>query len=170
MSYGWRRVDDDGGIEGGLVELCDECGFDARDVADEGAGLLAAMARLEELSDHPDSGLRPAPETWSAREYVEHCHDVSRELLGYVCTVTSRPAPTDLNDLASARAAVSSLVPALTAEERAAELSDVYPFPVSVTWILRHLLHDLEHHVQDLRRGYAMLALARHEGPYTVER
>ena len=171
MSYGWRRISgDDGGIEGGLVELCDECGFDARLVVDEESELLAAMVQLEHLLEHPDSDQRPAPETWSAREYVEHCHEVTQALLEYVARVTPHAAPGEITNLGAARAAVSALMLGLTAEEHAAELSGEYPFPVSVTWILRHLLHDLEHHVLDLRRGYARIALDRHEGPHTVQR
>jgi hypothetical protein len=41
---------------------------------------------------------------------------------------------------------------------------------VTVEWIVRHLLHDVEHHVLDIGRGYARLALADHPVVHTVER
>jgi hypothetical protein len=49
-------------------------------------------------------------------------------------------------------------------------LSGAYPFDVTVDWIVQHLLHDLEHHALDVRRGYARLAMADHPGGDTVER
>ncbi|GCD92117.1 hypothetical protein [Nocardioides sp. LS1] len=73
MTYTWHAVD------GRLVELCDECGFDARDLTDgrdETERLITAYADLERLLTHPDADRRPEPETWSAREYVDHCVEV----------------------------------------------------------------------------------------------
>jgi len=58
----------------------------------------------------------------------------------------------------------------LSAEDRRAVLSDKYRFDVTVEWIVRHLLHDLEHHVLDIRRGYAGFAMADHPVIATVER
>jgi hypothetical protein len=158
VTYDWRHIDGD------FVELCDECGFDAREATDETPLLVAAYAELERLVDHPDADRRPLPETWSANEYVEHCVDASTVLLGYIGLVLDRPGPTDLPDLAACARACEAAVPALSAADRDGVLRDHYQWPVTVQWIVRHLLHDLEHHVLDLRRGYARLAMADHEG------
>jgi len=45
MSYGARIAD------GRQVELCDECGFDGRDVVDDAAELAAVCGRLAALVD-----------------------------------------------------------------------------------------------------------------------
>jgi len=39
-------------------------------------------------------------------------------------------------------------------------VTDGWPIEVSVRGAATHLLHDLEHHVWDIRRGYAKLGLA----------
>jgi len=63
---------------------------------------------------------------------------------------------------------------ARTVTDDAADLAGVlegeYPIPVTVAWIVLHLLHDLEHHVLDIRRGYAKLAMADHPEVHTVQR
>jgi len=41
---------------------------------------------------------------------------------------------------------------------------------MTVGGIVLHLLHDLEHHVLDVRRGYARIAMADHPAVHTVER
>lgn len=113
---------------------------------------------------------RPDPDTWSAAEYVAHCAEVTGELLAYVARATDAAPADPPRDLSEARAAVDETLAALTGGDRRRVLQDAYPFPVTVAWVVRHLLHDLEHHVLDIRRGTARLALADHQGPYTVER
>ena len=159
MTYTWHAV------EGRLAELCDECGFDARDLTDgrdETERLITAYADLERLLAHPDADRRPEPETWSAREYVDHCVEVCGALFEYVPQVLGAPAPATPADLAGCRDLVTATVPSLTEDERAGVLHDVYQQPVTVEWVVRHLLHDTEHHVLDLRRGYAKLGMADH--------
>ena len=148
-----------------MVELCDECGFDARELngsRNEQQRLDTAYADLERLRNHPDSDRRPAPETWSAREYVDHCVEVATVILDWVGELTDRGVRHELRDLASCRRAVALLVPPLTEGQRDAVLHGQYQQPVTVEWLLRHLLHDAEHHVLDLRRGYATLAMVDH--------
>lgn len=159
MTYTWHV------IGGRMVELCDECGFDARELTgnrDEQQRLVAAYADLERLLDHSDADRRPAADTWSAREYVDHCVDVAEVILGWVANLTDGGAREELSDLAACRRAVAVLVPPLTEAQRAAVLNDQYQQSVTVEWLLRHLLHDTEHHVLDVRRGYASLAMADH--------
>lgn len=157
MSYGWREVD------GVAVEVCDECGFDAREVADERTAFAAVFGRLADLTARPDAARKPSEEIYSADEYVDHCVEVTEAILGYVSDRlgTDRAA---CPDLATAAAAVEAAERTLTAEERATVIEDVYPWPVTVQWVMSHLLHDLEHHVLDIRRGYAGFVLADSEG------
>lgn len=143
-----------------MVELCDECGFDARRVIDEESELITALEELAGLLDHPDAHRRPAPETWSAQEYVDHLLQVTEALLADIADIADIHPPPAVTDLASAARAVSGLVPRLDAAARMAVLHGTYSQPVTVQWIVRHLLHDTQHHVLDLRRGYARLALA----------
>lgn len=148
-----------------MVELCDECGFDARELSgnqDDQQRLDAAYAELERLLDSSDADRRPAAETWSAREYVDHCVEVSAVILGWVADLTDGGSPGVLSNVAACRLAVADVVPRLTDAQRAAVLHGRYPQPVTVEWLLRHLLHDTEHHVLDLRRGYALLGMADH--------
>jgi hypothetical protein len=58
-----------------------------------------------------------------------------------------------------ADAAAAALVHQLSGAQWDAA-TDGWPFEVSVRVATLHLLHDLEHHVWDVRRGYAKLALA----------
>src|SRR5690349_7917473 len=96
MTYTWHAVD------GRLAEICDECGFDARELvdgADETARLVAAYAELERLLAHPDADRSPAEAVWSAREYVDHCLEVAEALFGYVATRLGTPLPSLPADL-----------------------------------------------------------------------
>jgi len=159
VTYTWHD------IGGRIIELCDECGFDARELTgnqDEQQRLAAAYADLERLLDHPDADRRPAAETWSAREYVDHCLEAAAVILGWVADLTDGDALEELSDLTACRQAVEVLVPPLTEAQRAAVLNGQYQQSVTVEWLLRHLLHDTEHHVLDLRRGYASIAMADH--------
>lgn len=61
--------------------------------------------------------------------------------------------------LSEAAAATAEMVGTLTDPQWDA-VTDGWSFDVSVRGALVHLLHDLEHHVWDVRRGYAKLALA----------
>jgi hypothetical protein len=159
VTYTWHD------IGGRMAELCDECGFDARELtgnAEEQQRIDAAYADLERLLDHSDADRRPAADTWSAREYVDHCVDVAEVILGWVADLTGGETQEELGDLAVCRRAVAALVPPLTEAQRAAVLHGQYQQAVTVEWLLRHLLHDTEHHVLDVRRGYASIAMAKH--------
>ena len=157
MTYTWHDID------GRMAELCDECGFDARELSDgvdETQRLDAAYADLERLLEHPDAGRRPAPETWSAREYVDHCIEVAGALLEWASETAGVAPVAHPHDLAECRRAVAATVPTFTETQRAAVLEGEYQQPVTVEWLIRHLLHDTEHHVLDLRRNYAGMGRA----------
>ena len=159
MTYTWHDID------GRMVELCDECGFDARELGggeDEARRLDTAYADLERSLQSPDADRRPAPETWSAVEYVAHCVEVAEVMLGWVADLAGVPLDGEITDLDGCRRAVAALVPGLSEAQRAAVLEGEYRQAVTVEWLLRHLLHDLEHHVLDVRRGHALLARTDH--------
>ena len=164
MSYGWRDV------EGTYVELCDECGFDSRQVTDDLGDLDATFVALAGLCDHADAARRPEAETFSADEYVEHCVEVTNGLLAYLTRITDIPDRSPATDLAQARVAAAAVVGGLTDTSRQAVLSGEYPIDVTAEWIVLHLLHDLQHHVLDVRRGYASLAMADLPEVHTVNR
>ena len=153
MTYGLRDLD------GARVELCDECGFDAREPRDLAAAFTDVFATLERLTRHPDTGRRPEEETWSGTEYAEHCVDVADQIVAIANRAAGRPESGHLASLSAASDATVSLVTELSDAEWDA-VTDAWPFDLSVRGAMVHLLHDLEHHVWDVRRGYAKLALA----------
>lgn len=167
MTYGWRESP---GAPLGGIELCDQCGFDARTVTDEPAELDQVFGQLARLLDHPYRGRRPEPETFSADEYVDHCVEVAQTLLSMITDVTELEQHDEIVDLSSARAAAMQVLTALAGDQRDVRHTGPYSRDVSAGWIARHLLHDLVHHVLDIRRGYASLALAELPGDWDAGR
>ena len=153
VSYGLRDLD------GVRVELCDECGFDAREPRQLATAFAEVYASLEQFERHPDAGRRPEADTWSGIEYAEHCVDVADQILAICDRGAARPESAPLVSLSAAAAATDELVHELSDSQWDA-VTDGWPFEVSVRGANVHLLHDLEHHVWDIRRGYAKLALA----------
>ncbi len=122
------------------------------------------------LLEHPYRSQRPQPETFSAQEHAEHCVQVTRALLGLITEITDLQPEAGIVDLASARAGAARVIPKLTGERRNARHSGTYSHDVSAAWIARHLLHDLGHHVLDIRCGFAGLALADLPGDWNAGR
>lgn len=140
------------------MELCDQCGFDGRDERDLVGSLEAVFGALQRLAEHPDAELRPEADTWSGSEYAQHCVEVSAEILAMVARATGRTGAVRPGSLPEASSEAVSSVTGLGDDERLLPV-DGWPFEVSVDVATLHLLHDLEHHVWDIRRGYAALAL-----------
>ena len=153
MTYGLRDLD------GERVELCDECGFDEREPRDLATAFAEVYASLERLQGHADASRRPEADTWSGVEYAEHCVDGADQTLAICRRATARPESTPLVSLSEAAAATAKLVGELTDPQWDA-VTDGWSFAVPVRGAMVHLLHDLEHHLWDVRRGYAKLALA----------
>src|SRR5689334_12702115 len=168
MSYGWRETSDR--VARGVIELCDECGFDAREVAHAPSELGEVFVQMGSLVEHPLAGRQPGEGTYSAEQYVTHSVEITAELLEFVTRVTDIDEETGIVDLDTARAAAGRVTAQVTGDRRDALLTDVYPFAVSAEWVVLHLLHDLSHHVLDIRRGLAKVALADLPERYTIER
>jgi hypothetical protein len=164
MSYGLRTIADE------MVELCDECGFDARLVSDQGSAVATAITALNRLTDRVEATSRPDTNTFSAVEYSAHSVETTMGLLGYVAQVTGRPLTRSATDLTGCAEVAAAALADLTDADRLRVLSGEFPFDLTVDGIVLHLLHDLEHHVLDVRRGYARLAMAEHPVVHTVER
>lgn len=164
MSYGWRR---DAGI---IAEVCDECGFDSRRVHDLAEALRSALKMVGELQDDPEAERKPAPGTWSATEYSAHAVHVVAETVFEVRDAAGLRAVAEPTDVKNAIAAVDAAFRELTGS-RLDEITVEAPFAtLSLRGNLLHALHDVEHHVLDIRRGYAGFALARGDDLHTAQR
>ena len=153
MTYGLRDLD------GARIELCDECGFDEREPRDLATAFAEVYASLERLQGHPEAGRRPEPDTWSGAEYAEHCVDGTDQTLAICRRAVALPESTSVVSLSEAAAATAHLISELTDPQWDA-VTDGWSFDVPVRGAMVHLLHDLEHHLLDVRRGYAKLGLA----------
>lgn len=153
MTYGLRDLD------GVRVEVCDECGFDEREPRDLATAFAEVFASLDRLRHHPDADRRPEPDTWSGTEYAEHCVDGTDQTLAICRRAVDLPQATSVTSLSEAASATADFVDQL-ADHQWSAVTDGWSFEVPVRGALVHLLHDLEHHVLDVRRGHARLALA----------
>ena len=153
MTYGLRDVD------GVRVELCDECGFDEREPRDLATAFAEVYASLERIQGHPDAGRRPGPDTGSGTEYAEHCVDGADQTLAICRRAVALPEATSVVSMSETAAATGEFVDQLSDPQWDA-VTDGWSFEVPVRGALVHLLHDLEHHLWDVRRGYAKLGLA----------
>jgi hypothetical protein len=163
MTYGVRD------IGGRRIELCDECGFDGRNARAEREGIRAAFAALHQLTTRTDAGRRPAPQTWSAIEYAAHSAEVTGTLIQVASMALGRDEPAAPGNLQDAAAAAIAFADSLSAGDRKVQVPG-FPFDVTVAGIVTHLLHDVEHHVLDVRKGLASLALAEGAEVHTVRR
>ena len=153
MTYGLRDLD------GVRVELCDQCGFDEREPRDLATAFAQVYASLERLRQHPEAGRRPEPDTWSGEEYAEHCVDGTAQTLAICRRAVALAELAAVVSLSEAAAATADLIGELTGPQREA-VTDGWSFDVPVRGAMVHLLHDLEHHLLDVRCGYAKLGLA----------
>lgn len=163
MTYGLRLLDD------ALVETCDECGFDSRHIADELAAASSAFESLALLQQRAHFDEPPQPGTWSGAEYTAHVVGAVNLVLQHVGDALGTAGVSDAADLAGARDAAMGCIASITRSQREVAC----PFmgaPTDVAGLLLHLLHDVEHHVLDVRRGLAVIALARGADVVTVER
>lgn len=155
---------------------CEECGFDASAVDRDqiAAVALAAADRWAELLRSADAGElahRPSPRVWSPLEYGAHVRDVIRLFSNRVTAIVTTDSPDFVGwdqEAAAIAARYSELDPAIVAEEIAADtdrLTRIIDALAPADWgrsghrdgreftaeyLLRYLLHDVEHHWHDV--------------------
>jgi hypothetical protein len=158
-----------------LQRSCADCGFDARSVAaaDIAATTLASTAPWAAVLERPDAAQRPAPEVWSALEYACHVRDVCRVFDGRVALMLGEEGPRFANwdqdetavadrygeqdpavvaaELREAAAVVSARFAGVHDEQwdRTGLRSDGSEF--TVLTLGQYFLHDLAHHLVDVR-------------------
>lgn len=152
-----------------------------------GARLRSAAAAIAGLlrEPPPESGdgaerRRPVPTTWSALEYAAHVRDVCglyRERLRLMLEQDGPHYPNWDQDETALAERYDLLDPATVAtelESSAADLADAFDAvegdawdragfrgdgaAFTVTSFSRYFLHDVVHHLHDVRRGYATIA------------
>lgn len=158
-----------------LERPCPECGFDAASVEPVAIPALVrdAASRWPEVLGRPDARIRPASTTWSPLEYGCHVRDVHRLFRQRLELMLTEDNPTfanwdqDETALAERYWEQDPAVVAGEVTESGEELADAYTRVGDDDWgrtgirsngstftvdsLGRYLLHDLFHHVWDVR-------------------
>lgn len=158
-----------------LDRVCPDCGFDtaAVDRADLAGRIDATSRAWAEVLARGDARVRPDDATWSPLEYACHVRDVHRVYTGRVHRMLTEDDPHYDNwdqdvtavdarygeqdpavvaaEVAAAGAELGTLFAGVTGEgwERTGNRSDGARFTVDS--ISRYYLHDIEHHLWDVR-------------------
>lgn len=164
-----------------MVDHCDQCDFRYGDVNPDAVSdsIRRLCAEHAELLAESDIGsvvsTRPAPEVWSALEYVCHVRDVllvqrDRVILALLQdtpsfapmyrderVVIARYSEETVDDVADgieiAANLFSKVFDHLTEEQLARHCIYNFPTPAErdLTWLGRHTVHEVSHHLIDLR-------------------
>ena len=158
-----------------LERRCPECGFDAATIERVAISALVrdAASRWPDVLARPDATRRPAPATWSPLEYACHVRDVHRLFQQRLELMLEQDNPTfanwdqDETALAERYWEQDPAVVATEVTESGADLADAYTRVGEGDWartgarsngstftvdsLGRYLLHDLFHHVWDVR-------------------
>ncbi|HIT74185.1 MAG TPA: DinB family protein [Candidatus Avipropionibacterium avicola] len=158
-----------------IERACPECGFDASDIAaDELPGLILLLTLpWTEVLIRSDVRERPAPDTWSALEYACHVRDVCRVFAERTQLMLAEDGPTFANwdqDQAAADGAYHREDLGQVAEDLRTAAQDWIELygrveadqwdrqgfrgdgaPFSVLTLGRYGMHDLAHHLVDVR-------------------
>jgi hypothetical protein len=165
-----------------LQRPCPECGLDVRQLGRAAlvAQLRDSAAAWEDFLARPRAAERPTPDVWSALEYGCHVRDVYRLFAARLALMLDQDAPTFPNwdqdqtavkdgydqqdatavarELRDAAESLADGYGSLSEEqwERRGSRSDGAVFTVESFG--RYLLHDIVHHVDDVRRGFVGLS------------
>lgn len=170
------------------MQRCEECGFEYESVAPAEIGATIRRlagevgGELLDRSTRERIGTRPAPAVWSGLEYGCHVRDVvlaQRERI-LLALVEERPSfapiyrdhrvtlagyddetPEDVaTHLDVAAALMAHVVDRLTEEQFARTCVYNYPAPTErdVAWVGRHTVHEVSHHLADIRSVLARTA------------
>jgi hypothetical protein len=160
-----------------LTRVCPECGFDTADVERDDLARRIALttAAWREVLQRPDVRERPGDSTWSPLEYACHVRDVHRVYAGRVGRMLGEDDPhyeswdqdatatkdryreqdprTVADELAAAGDELGRIFAGVRDDgwQRTGRRSDGASFTVDS--IGRYYLHDIEHHLWDVRRG-----------------
>jgi DinB superfamily len=158
-----------------LERRCPECGFDAAAVEPVAIPALVrdSAARWPDVLARPDATIRPGPTTWSQLEYACHVRDVHRIFRQRLQLMLDEENPTfanwdqDETALAERYWEQDPGVVAVEVTESGAALADAYAEVGDDEWsrtgvrsngstftvesLGRYVLHDLHHHVSDVR-------------------
>ena len=180
-------------LAGDYIEICDECGFNGAlvDMGEASAALRSLGDRWASVFSHAEELVRrrPAPETWCAVEYAQHSAfaigaiewaagefvagrspDWTQEPKGLagqfeheVHDCERFELATTLDILKTAAQSLAAYATSLTPDEqdRTADYGD--GLVINTVAVVRHALHDSEHHLLDIRRGIAGMQLATTE-------
>lgn len=166
-----------------MLESCAECGFvyDLEQAGQSGAVIAGLVPEYAALLTGDDAALRrrPRPETWSALEYACHVRDVLLTQRERVLQARreSLPALTPMGrdervehegyneqdpravtrQLSDAALLFGNVLDRLSAEDW--ERGLIYPYPDpnqrSLRWLAVHTVHEVRHHLLDIRRQLA---------------
>lgn len=152
---------------------CTECGYQPHDPRDSAQRLLAAGERWHAVLLRDDASTRPSPHVWSPVEYACHVRDMVRLLGERVDAMVSGDHPTFDNwdsevvaverdywavpldaiaqDLAATTRDTVRVLDGLDDQSwgRAGRRSDGEEFTVEA--LCRYLVHEVEHHLYDVR-------------------
>ncbi|MDQ6715459.1 MAG: DinB family protein [Actinomycetota bacterium] len=158
-----------------LTRACPDCGFEAASVERDAIPALVrdAVTRLGDTLSRPEPGRRPDPVTWSPLEYACHARDVCRLFTERLWLMRHEAGPRFADwdqDETAVRARYWEQDAALVdgelreaGETVAAEFADVTAdewgrpgtrsngSEFTVETLGRYLVHDLVHHVWDVR-------------------
>ena len=158
-----------------LREPCPECGLAAGDVDPTTVGdrVRATFPRWEEALGRDDARERPNDHTWSPTEYACHVRDVFRVFAGRVALMLEQNDPqfeswdqdeTALADHYDTQDPADVAVQLVEAGERVADVFDAVPAdawtrsgrrsdgaPFTVATLAQYFLHDIEHHLHDVK-------------------
>lgn len=158
-----------------LDRPCPECGFDAAVIEPVAIPALVrdAASRWPDVLSRPDATRRPAPTTWSPLEYACHVRDVHRVFRQRLELMLAEDDPTfdnwdqDETALADRYWEQDPAVVAVEVTETGTGLADAYTMVGDGDWartgvrsngstftvesLGRYVLHDLFHHVWDVR-------------------
>ena len=158
-----------------LERACPDCGFDATAVVGaEIASLVTAYTTpWKDVLARPDAATRPAPATWSPLEYACHVRDVCDLFAARVQLMRDEDGARFANwdqDVTAVESRYAEQSPSVVADEipvAAARLSEAYAGLSGSEWERRGLrsngseftvltlgrygLHDLAHHLWDVR-------------------
>ncbi|QKT07834.1 DinB family protein [Gordonia sp. X0973] len=154
---------------------CDECGFDASTVP-RAAIAATALGNAEDWSRFlrgpaEDVRARPEPNVWSALEYGAHVRDMTRLFTDRVEAILATDSPEFPGwdqEAAAIAARYDQMDPAIVAEEVSADTARLARVidgiaddgwdrsgtrdgrPFTAEYLLRYLLHDINHHWYDV--------------------